>query len=1442
MSILTRWLLIPPVNARLIGRYRDYRRHGASAFSATLGCFWMILAWIFIPLEHPRWQRIRAEHKNLYPHINASRPRPLDPVRYLIQTCWLLIGTSRKETPKPRRRAFSGLQNIRGRYHQWMNELPERVSHKTQHLDEKKELGHLSAGARRLILGIIVTFSLILALICVTQPFNPLAQFIFLMLLWGVALIVRRMPGRFSALMLIVLSLTVSCRYIWWRYTSTLNWDDPVSLVCGLILLFAETYAWIVLVLGYFQVVWPLNRQPVPLPKDMSLWPSVDIFVPTYNEDLNVVKNTIYASLGIDWPKDKLNIWILDDGGREEFRQFAQNVGVKYIARTTHEHAKAGNINNALKYAKGEFVSIFDCDHVPTRSFLQMTMGWFLKEKQLAMMQTPHHFFSPDPFERNLGRFRKTPNEGTLFYGLVQDGNDMWDATFFCGSCAVIRRKPLDEIGGIAVETVTEDAHTSLRLHRRGYTSAYMRIPQAAGLATESLSAHIGQRIRWARGMVQIFRLDNPLTGKGLKFAQRLCYVNAMFHFLSGIPRLIFLTAPLAFLLLHAYIIYAPALMIALFVLPHMIHASLTNSKIQGKYRHSFWSEIYETVLAWYIAPPTLVALINPHKGKFNVTAKGGLVEEEYVDWVISRPYIFLVLLNLVGVAVGIWRYFYGPPTEMLTVVVSMVWVFYNLIVLGGAVAVSVESKQVRRSHRVEMTMPAAIAREDGHLFSCTVQDFSDGGLGIKINGQAQILEGQKVNLLLKRGQQEYVFPTQVARVMGNEVGLKLMPLTTQQHIDFVQCTFARADTWALWQDSYPEDKPLESLLDILKLGFRGYRHLAEFAPSSVKGIFRVLQDVCENPASTTLWLDVGRSSGLDLTYQTLNVKNDLSHFPVPFFDPRDNRTNTLPMVFAGAPDVGLQQASAIVASWFGSRSGWRGQNFPVLYNQLPDRNAIVFATNDKRPDFLRDHPAVKAPVIEMINHPQNPYVKLLVVFGRDDKDLLQAAKGIAQGNILFRGESVVVNEVKPLLPRKPYDAPNWVRTDRPVTFGELKTYEEQLQSSGLEPAAINVSLNLPPDLYLMRSTGIDMDINYRYTMPPVKDSSRMDISLNNQFLQSFNLSSKQEANRLLLRIPVLQGLLDGKTDVSIPALKLGATNQLRFDFEYMNPMPGGSVDNCITFQPVQNHVVIGDDSTIDFSKYYHFIPMPDLRAFANAGFPFSRMADLSQTITVMPKTPNEAQMETLLNTVGFIGAQTGFPAINLTVTDDGSTIQGKDADIMIIGGIPDKLKDDKQIDLLVQATESWVKTPMRQTPFPGIVPDESDRAAETQSTLTSSGAMAAVIGFQSPYNDQRSVIALLADSPRGYEMLNDAVNDSGKRATMFGSVAVIRESGINSLRVGDVYYVGHLPWFERLWYALANHPILLAVLAAISVILLAWVLWRLLRIISRRRLNPDNE
>ncbi|AGO53138.1 UDP-forming cellulose synthase catalytic subunit [Serratia plymuthica] len=835
MSRVMSLLLVPPVHQAVQTRYRTYRRNGSSAFSAFLATLLVALGWIFLRFESPDWQRVRASRAYWFPHLSFSRPRPADGLRYLLQGLWLLL--FRTGRAPMGRHYFAGWHRLQLRYANWLQRLPHRLQSAGMEQRSVERLSQMNRRMRRVLFIIVGVLAAILAMLCISQPFDLPAQFVFVVLLWGIAMVVRRVPGRLPGLMLIVLSLTVSCRYLWWRYTATLNWDDPLSLICGLLLLAAETYAWVVLVLGYFQTVWPLNRQPVPLPADSATWPTIDLMVPTYNEDLGVVKPTIYAALGIDWPKEKVNIYLLDDGNRPEFKAFAEEVGVKYIARPTHEHAKAGNINNALKQATGEFVAIFDCDHVPTRSFLQLTMGWFFKDKKLAMLQTPHHFFSPDPFERNLGRFRQTPNEGTLFYGLVQDGNDMWDATFFCGSCAILRRSALDEIGGIAVETVTEDAHTSLRLHRRGHTSAYIRIPQAAGLATESLSAHIGQRIRWARGMVQIFRLDNPLFGKGLKLAQRLCYANAMLHFLSGIPRLIFLTAPLAFLLLHAYIIFAPALAIALYVLPHMIHASLTNSRIQGKYRHSFWSEIYETVLAWYIARPTTVALFNPHKGKFNVTAKGGLVEEEHVDWVITRPYMFLVVLNLAGLIFGAWRMAYGPTDEVMTVIVSLVWVLYNMTILGGAVAVAVEAKQVRQAHRVEIAMPAAIARADGHLFPCTLRDYSDGGVGIEMRVSDALKDGDKASLLLKRGQQEYSFPCVVTRAFGSKVGIRMVDLTTREHIDFIQCTFARADTWALWQDGFPEDKPIESLRDVLALGFRGYLRMADYAPPMVRSL-----------------------------------------------------------------------------------------------------------------------------------------------------------------------------------------------------------------------------------------------------------------------------------------------------------------------------------------------------------------------------------------------------------------------------------------------------------------------------------------------------------------------------------------------------------------------------------------------------------------------------
>lgn len=663
---------------------------------------------------------------------------------------------------------------------------------------------------------------LVLIVFSMSVPMNLTYQSIYAATLLGVTLFLRRYTGTLFTLVMVVFSVGQSSRYLYWRMTETLVLDNWVDGTFGIILLFAEIYAWMVLLLGYVQTIWPLKRKPEPMPEDTSLWPSVDL----YDEPLRVVSPTVLAALAIDWPRDRLNIYLLDDGRREEFREFAESVGITHLTRDNNFHAKAGNINAALAKTSGEYVAIFDCDHIPARSFLQMTMGWFLRDQKLGMIQTPHHFLSPDPFERNLGTFRRVPNEGELFYGLIQDGNDLWNATFFCGSCAVIRRSILLEIGGVAVETVTEDAHTALKMHRMGYATAYISIPQAAGLATESLSAHVGQRIRWARGMAQIFRVDNPLFGKGLSLMQRLCYSNAMMHFFYGLPRVIFLTAPLSYLFFQAHIINAEALLIAAYAIPHLAHANLTNSRMQGAHRHSFWAELYESTLAWYILRPTLVALIDPKFGKFNVTAKGGLIEKEFLDWQIGAPYLIMLILNIVGLLTGFVRLFWWNSFEAQTVILNIIWTVYNLVLLGATMAVATEAKQVRANHRVNCNQKAMLKLNGGSRVVCRASDYSEGGLGLIMPDAGMVSLHSEVRVSLFMGVREFVFPARVVFARDTVVGVEFEGLSLQQQMDLVQCTLARADAWLDWTDNRVVDRPMRGLQEILFHSMKGFQHL----------------------------------------------------------------------------------------------------------------------------------------------------------------------------------------------------------------------------------------------------------------------------------------------------------------------------------------------------------------------------------------------------------------------------------------------------------------------------------------------------------------------------------------------------------------------------------------------------------------------------------------
>lgn len=650
-------------------------------------------------------------------------------------------------------------------------------------------------------------------------------------------------------LTLMLASMYSTFRYGWWRLAQVFKFfTDPASKWTWvdaffiLTLCLAEAYAFSILFLGYMQTVWPLRRTPVPLPDDPNTWPEVDLLIPTYNEPLEVVRYTALAAMNIDWPADKLNIYILDDGKREEFRVFAEEAGIGYMTRDDNKHAKAGNINRALDRLSAPLVAIFDCDHVPTRSFLQVTVGWFLRDAKLAMLQTPHHFYSPDPFERNLGQFRTIPNEGELFYGIVQDGNDFWNATFFCGSCAVLRKEALDEIGGIAVETVTEDAHTSLRMQINGWNTAYINIPQAAGLATERLSAHVKQRIRWARGMVQVMRTDNPLFVKGLKAAQRLCYLNAMTHFLYGLPRLIFLTAPLIYLIFGFTNVPGYWGAILAYAFPHLILSSMANSRIQGQHRHSFWNEIYETVLAPYIFLPTTLAFFNPKLGSFNVTAKGGVVKKRFFDNRIAAPFIAMMMMNLLGLVCAIPRLVEFPvlPIPLIgdvlsnmydgthpgTIFMNVAWTVFNLMILGVATSVAWENQQRRSSVRITMQVAGHVTVPDGSSISGVTADISNGGVMMETDEPTNLHEGDAVRIVFPVLDGESSLPATIVRSEGTTLRARFGTLTLSEEETLAQVLYSRADTWLGWGEAREADRPMRSLMRILSLSLDGFRQI----------------------------------------------------------------------------------------------------------------------------------------------------------------------------------------------------------------------------------------------------------------------------------------------------------------------------------------------------------------------------------------------------------------------------------------------------------------------------------------------------------------------------------------------------------------------------------------------------------------------------------------
>lgn len=565
----------------------------------------------------------------------------------------------------------------------------------------------------------------------------------------------------------LILAGFLSVDYFYWRTFTTLTYHDPVSFFFAMMLYFAELYGFVVYLLSIFVNVDPLERKPLPLPKDEDLLPTVDVLIPSYNEDPDLLEVTLLSALDMEYPKSKLKVYLLDDGGtdqrcrsedpelatasrhrRLELQSLCNRWGVHYVTREKNLGSKAGNINNGLQFSTGELVAIFDADHAPTSDFLKNTVGWFRHDPKLFLVQSPHFFVNPDPIEKNLQTFSSMPGENEMFYKVIQKGLDYWNSAFFCGSAALLRRRCIEETGGISGDTITEDAETALTLHARGYNSAYIGIPMVSGLSPETLTSFIGQRIRWAQGMVQIFILKNPLLIPGLTLPQRLCYFSSCFFWFFAYARVVFMLAPVCFLIFGLKIYDANFVDFAAFAVPHLLAVFMVSDFLFGKVRWSFVSELYELIQSVYTLPAIVRVFFNPRAPTFKVTAKGETLGEDYIS-PLARPFYFFLMFNIIALIFGVMR-FIVTPAESFPTGVTMLWATFNVFILLAAMGTLFERRQRRATPRMPIAITGRV-RLGKKFYAAEIRDLSIQGCGLVLDPayESLFVEGLELELTL---------------------------------------------------------------------------------------------------------------------------------------------------------------------------------------------------------------------------------------------------------------------------------------------------------------------------------------------------------------------------------------------------------------------------------------------------------------------------------------------------------------------------------------------------------------------------------------------------------------------------------------------------------------------------------------------------------------------
>lgn len=599
----------------------------------------------------------------------------------------------------------------------------------------------------------------------------------------------------------------------------------------------------------------------------------------------------------------------------------------------------------------------------------------------------------------------------------------------------------------------------------------------------------------------------------------------------------------------------------------------------------------------------------------------------------------------------------------------------------------------------------------------------------------------------------------------------------------------------------------------------------------------------CEDPLHSSLWARVGNSSQLDIQVTPLTTANDLAALPQPFFDRRDARQLNLPVVFGSTADNATIEAAGILSSWFGALASYRGAVFPAELNSLPATgNAVVLVSGpDAQEVGGLSIPAAKGPTLTVMTNPNDANGKLLVVSGRNTAELKQAATALVSGSQTMSGQSVVIDRMDALQPRKPYDAPYWVPSDRPVKLGELLE-AKKFNVSGYNPGDIVVPLNLPPDLSSWHEDGAPLNLKYRYTPQQTSTNSSLTVSLNDRLIEARQLPSLEKLDKSLLsKIKKEDDSLARETRMLLPlnAVALQSRLQLRYMFDYIRQ---GECQDII----IDNmRGGIDPESTLDLSGYKHFIAMPNLGVFKDSGFPFTRMADLSETAVVLPDGAGVAELGSYLTMLGRFGQSTGYPATAVTVTQAAHVASVADKDLLVLAsGNNQPLIEQwaNQLPVNAKGAEQSFKLSELPTRLSNWVsPDPAAEQRKSRMALAFSGEQRSsfLTGFESPLKRGRSVVVISSGSPETLQDVTNAVTGSEDYTQAIqGSLVLVHGKTVEPLLAEELYHVGTLGFLKDLQWQLSRNVLLMMIASAVGITLLTLLSYLALRARARERVE----